>query len=83
MGLSRGKSYNEQKIQSGLEACGLDVTSLSIKSLGKGNCTLVINTHQVSGSYSDDAGKLVWGGNIEGKIKNDVYSGDTINWSKS
>ena len=82
MGLSRGKSYNAKKIQDGLEACDLTVTSLSIKALGSGNCTLVINGHQVSGSYSDDGGKLTWGGNIQDKIK-DVFGGNTINWTHS
>ena len=83
MGLTGGKDYSAKDIQTAIRNVADDDTiTVTIKDLGKGNCTLMVNTKQVAGSYSSVGAKMKWAAAAQQKIK-DQLGGHTLNWSGS
>lgn len=85
MGLQAGKDYSAKDIQSAVRDVFDDNSiTVTIKELGHGNATLIVNDEQLASSFSSaKGGKIKWAKNMQGLIKDTINPDEAVNWSGS
>jgi len=85
VGLQAGKDYSAKDIQKSVRAVFDDDTiTVTIKELGRGNATLVVNGTQLASSFSsakDD--KIKWAAAMQGLIRDAIDPNRTVQWAGS